>query len=305
MAPDRKFKSSRAMNLRCPMFITCQSDMDFGDAHNGAMEVRLRKFHFRTLKSPPVAGVQTFLREHAMDCIVWATKVAVTPDDELPRPSTETCSDDEPFGEGEKARIKNLTLDGSDRDSDEDFAVETCEETSQRSQESDESERVNEEEVSSSYVDIWEKDLEMISKLREKEPPHSLKRRQLEIISASVKQLKEDCRSREEVRMAQFLEETKARWIAVGMLREEDAHLLQSVDGPYHPNIEKTREKYFVKKKAEEERALKEKAQSYYEDEWVMAKEKELQDLQRKEDAATDPDTKRALAYVMEVAWMP
>ena len=33
-----------------------------------------------------------------------------------------------------------------------------------------------------------------------------------------------------------------------------------------------------------------------------MAKKKELQDLQRKEDAATDPDTKRALAYVMEVA---
>ena len=84
--------------------------------------------------------------------------------------------------------------------------------------------------------------------------------------------------------------------------REEDAHLLQPVDGPYHPNIEKTREEYFAKKKAEEERALKEKAQSYYEDEWVMAKEKELQDLQRKEDAATDPDTKRALAYVMVVA---
>ena len=207
----------------------------------------------------------------------------------LASPSTETCRDDEPFGEEEKARIKNLALDGNDRDSDEDVAVETCEETSQRSQESDESERVNEEEDSSSYVDIWEKDLEMISNLREKEPPHSLKRRQHEIIGASVKQLKEDCRSREEVRMAQFLEETKARWIAVGMLREEDAHLLQSVDGPYHPNIEKTREEYFTKKKAEEERALKEKAQSYYEDEWVMAKEKELQVLQRKEDAATDP----------------
>ena len=49
---------------------------------------------------------------------------------------------------------------------------------------------MNEEEVSSSYVDIWEKDLEMISKLREKEPPDILKRRQLEIIGASVKQLK-------------------------------------------------------------------------------------------------------------------
>jgi len=90
MAPDRKFKSPRAMNIRCPMFINCQSDMDFGDAYNAAMEVCLRKFHFRTLKSPPVAGVHTFLKEHAMGCIVWATKVAVTPDDELPRPSTET-----------------------------------------------------------------------------------------------------------------------------------------------------------------------------------------------------------------------
>lgn len=304
MAPDRKFKSSRAMTIRCPMFIACQTDMDFGDAHNAAMEVRLRKFHFSTLKSPPVAGVQTFLKEHAMDCIVWATKMAVTPDDELPRPSAETYRGDEPFDEDEKARIRNLTLDESDKDSDEDIADEPGEETSQQSQESEreESERVNEEEVSSIYLDIWEKDLEMISQLREKEPPHSLKRRQLELIGASVKQLKEDCRNREEVRMAQFLEETKARWIAIGMLREEDSHLLQTVDGPYHPNIEKTREEYFAKKKAEEERVLKEKAKSYYEDEWVMAKERELQDLQRREDAATDPDTKRALAYVMGVA---
>ena len=304
MAPDRKFKSSRAMTIRCPMFIACQTDMDFGDAHNAAMEVRLRKFHFSTLKSPPVAGVQTFLKEHAMDCVVWATKMAVTPDDELPRPSAETYRGDEPFDEDEKARIRNLTLDESDKDSDDDIADEPGEETSQQSQESEreESERVNEEEVSSIYLDIWEKDLEMISQLREKEPPHSLKRRQLELIGASVKQLKEDCRNREEVRMAQFLEETKARWIAIGMLREEDSHLLQTVDGPYHPNIEKTREEYFAKKKAEEERVLKEKAKSYYEDEWVMAKERELQDLQRREDAATDPDTKRALAYVMGVA---
>ena len=78
-----KFKSSRAMTVRCPMFITCQNDMDFGDAHNAVMEVRLRKFHFRILKSSPIAGVQTFLKEHAMDCIVWAAKMAITPDDEL------------------------------------------------------------------------------------------------------------------------------------------------------------------------------------------------------------------------------
>jgi len=42
---------------------------------------------------------------------------------------------------GRESAYKNLTLNGSDKDSDEDVVVETCEETSQRSQESDESER--------------------------------------------------------------------------------------------------------------------------------------------------------------------
>lgn len=299
MAPDRKFKSSKAMNIRCPMFITCQSEMDFGEAHNAAMEVRLRKFPFKTLKSPPVAGVQKFLKDHAMDCIVWAATKAVEPEDELPRPPKETRKDDEPFGEEEKARIKNLTFDESDKESEGNIADDPFEETSQ---ESDESVSFTDEQASSSFVNVMEKELDMISKLCEKEPPHSLKRRQLEVIGANVKQVKEDCLNQEEERKAQFLNETKARWIAVGMLREEDANLLESVDGPYHPNIEKTREEYFANKRAEEERALEERAQKYYEDEWVIAKEKELQDLQRKEDTAKDQDTKRALAYVMQVA---
>ncbi|XP_078383761.1 uncharacterized protein LOC144666234 isoform X2 [Oculina patagonica] len=299
MAPDRKFKSSKAMNIRCPMFITCQSKMDFGEEHNAAMEVRLRKFQFKTLKSPPVAGVQKFLKDHAMDCIVWAATKAVEPEDELPRPPKETRKDDEPFGEEEKARIKNLTFDESDKDSEGNIADDPFEETSQ---ESDESLSLTDEQASPSFVNVMEKELDMISKLCEKEPPHSLKRRQLEVIGANVKQVKEDCRNQEEERKAQFLNETKARWIAVGMLREEDANLLESVDGPYHPNIEKTREEYFANKRAEEERALEERAQKYYEDEWVIAKEKELQDLQTKEDTATDQDTKRALAYVMQVA---
>ena len=56
---------------------------------------RLRKFSFRTLKKPPVAGVQEFLKSHAMDCIVWASSVAKTPDDELPPPVPGTASEDD------------------------------------------------------------------------------------------------------------------------------------------------------------------------------------------------------------------
>ena len=84
--------------------------------------------------------------------------MAFTPDDELPRPSTETYGGDKPFGEEEKDRIRNLTLDESDKDSDEYIADDPCEGTSQQSQENEreESERANEAEGSSSYVDMWE-----------------------------------------------------------------------------------------------------------------------------------------------------
>ena len=72
------------------MFKTCQMDTEFGREHNGAMAVRLRKFFFKRLTSPRVAGVQEFLETNEMDCIVWTCGLAITPDDELlpPMPGT-------------------------------------------------------------------------------------------------------------------------------------------------------------------------------------------------------------------------
>ena len=144
-----------------------------------------------------------------------------------------------------------------------------------------------------------ERSYEQIVRVSELQPRNSLKRRQLDLLGAGVNQFREDCDRRANLAREQLLQETKTRWIALGMMREENADLLQSVDGPYHPNIERTREQYFANKKAEKERQLVEKAHVYYQDEWVLAKEKELQDLQKQEDAATDPDTRRALQYVV------
>ena len=84
-------------------------------------------------------------------------------------------------------------------------------------------------------------------------------------------------------------------------MKEEDADLLHSLDGPYYPNIEKSREEYFAKKKAEEEWQLAERARTDYQDGWVLGEEEELQDLQKQEDSATEPDTKHALQYIIEV----
>ena len=175
-----------------------------------------------------------------MDCIHWAAMQMTNPLRSTGVETATTSAGELNDEEMEELFQFNLNEDRlvdppASQQTSQDVSSETeTDELEREESKREESDRVNEEEVSSSYVDIWEKDLEMISKLREKEPPHSLKRRQLELIGASVKQSKEDCRNREEVRMAQFLEETKARWIAVGMLKEEDAHLLQTVDGPYH-----------------------------------------------------------------------
>ena len=65
-------------------------------------------------------------------------------------------------------------------------------------------------------------------------------------------------------------------------MKEEDAHLLGSITGPYHPNIERSREEYFARKKEEDQRMLEKKARENFNNEWVMEKEKELRDLQKK-----------------------
>ena len=292
-AHDRKYKSSTPMTVRCPMFITCQKEMDFGEDHNSAMNVRLRKFYFKTLKSPPVAGVMQYLKENAMDCIAWASSAAVTPADELPPPGPETVFDNSPFDDAERERIRNLQLDESESDVgtdvDETVDLESGEETGGAASEDDE------------CASGWEKTLEDIAQLRDQQPVNSLKQRQLGLIAAGVKRAVHDREIEAEQARERVLEETRERWLSLGMLREEHAHLLTSIEGPYHPEIEQSRNEYFARKREEEQRTLEVKARKYYEDEWILAKEKELQDLQKREDAATDVDVKRALEYMINL----
>ena len=59
------------------MCITCQQEMDFGEAHNDAMNRRLNKYFFKSLPHVELEANQ-WLREHAMDCIVWAKQMAAT-----------------------------------------------------------------------------------------------------------------------------------------------------------------------------------------------------------------------------------
>ena len=300
-AHDRIYKKTTPAVIRCPVFITCQEKMDFQKEHNAAMDVRLRTFQFKSLESPPVPGVQKFLKHHAMDCIVWASHVAKTPDDELPPPVPGTATQEDLVDETEKQKIQTLSMEDSESDNNrEDDRIQVTHGESEDEQSLDEDENA-EESLNSSYSDSWEENLAKISKLRDQKPQHSLKQRQLELIGPGARRQKAEREKQLEANRVRFLEGMKTKWISIGMLREGDAHLQESVDGPYHPNIERSRAEYFAKKK-EEQSMLAEKASKYYTDEWVQAKEKELQELQKQEDVAVDPEIREALSYMISVA---
>ena len=267
-AYDRKYKSATAMVIRCPMFITCQTDMDFGDEHNEAMAVRLRKFHFKRLNTTTVAGVQQSLKEHAMDCLVWASSKAETPEDELPLQIATRSSRKQAINAEEKERIRTLNLD-------EEESGDTS--PPRQAVDLEDSEEGSDEEATGSS-DFWQRELNKISEMQAQEPKHSLRQRQLALIGGEIRRVAEESQKGLEERKQALLEDTRRRWVALGMIEEDDAHLLTSAQGPFHQNIEKSREKYFARKKKEEEEMRRQKAKEAYENVWVQNTEKELHD---------------------------
>ena len=107
-AHDRKYQKTTPTVIRCPMFLTCQKELDFGEDNNAAMDVRLRKFYFKSLTTPPVADVQQYLKDNAMDCIVWASREARTPNDELPPPVPGSSLGQNGIADDERERIRSF-----------------------------------------------------------------------------------------------------------------------------------------------------------------------------------------------------
>ena len=83
---------------------------------------------------------------------------------------------------------------------------------------------------------------------------NSLRQRQLGLIAAGVKRATKERETEAQQAKARILAETRRHWISLGMIREEDAHLLETVEGPYHPRIERSREEYFAKRKKKSRR---------------------------------------------------
>ena len=154
--------------------------------------------------------------------------LAITPDDELPPPMPGTSAQQGDICEEEKERIRTMQLDESEgeHEGSEPMEPNTAIDDSNVEGESEESD------TDSAYLDHWEVSLKNIASLQEQEPCHSLKQRQLGLLAAEVKRTVDERESQEERARLRVLEETKERWISLGMLKEDDAHLLDVSQRP-------------------------------------------------------------------------
>ena len=161
------------------MFITCQKEMDFREEHNAAINGRLRKFHFKTLRSPTVFGAMEVFKEQTMDCIVWASCMAMPPDDELPPPVPKVASVHSIFDNEERERIRNLTMDESDSGDAmvDDASLKMPAQSRESGKESD-----GTSDDGSSYAKELERSYEEIVRLSELQLRNSLKWRQLDLL---------------------------------------------------------------------------------------------------------------------------
>ncbi len=92
-----------------------------------------------------------------------------------------------------------------------------------------------EEDESDSRPSGRERSIEKISELQHRQPCNSLKKRQLELIVSGVKRATKEIENEAQRARERILDETRQQWISIGMIRQEDAHLLETVEGPYRP----------------------------------------------------------------------
>ena len=110
-----KYQAAKSFINRCPMIITSQRKLDFGPSDQPAMDRRLSTYEFRSLPNPQKSAA-TWLRNHSMDCVLWATEKAKTrrhndEEDPVETDEEQPFFEDGIFQEKEKDELRALCLD--------------------------------------------------------------------------------------------------------------------------------------------------------------------------------------------------
>ena len=263
-AYDVKYQTAKSFINRCPMIITAQRKLRFKPEDQPAMERRLRTYSFKSLQNPKKRAA-AWLRNHPMDCIVWAAERARSDEDETNSSGDEGGEDCQVVGEGllpecEKEALRTLSLV-------EDEVAELAQTESNLHEDESSSDEDENEQDEEQTVGALERALQ-------KCVPDSLRHRQIAHLLHTRKQLEKDKKEREEYRYRQRKEVLISKGISPESADLLPRDELEPMPSPlreellaYHQDVMKANSEL-----------RREKAREAYDNQWVTSTEKELQD---------------------------
>ena len=284
---DVKWKKAQRFHCRTSMYITCQQEMNFGEAHNDAMNRRLNRYFFQSLPHVELEANQ-WLREHAMDCIVWAQKMAAT----CPT-ATSTAKVSEEDGQASEDIQQILTVSIAEEN------LPSCSRPESGTEhEPDNTEIASDSEWGSTDDSTYEDDL---NKLRRE--PDGIRHRQLSMLLKNAETHQRTAtRAHREDRLAgrrRFL-------VDLGVASESqinrrvidpDEPLPSTLEQMERQAIEKREERIQAQKKQQQ----KEKARKAFTNPWLVGMETEMAECNRRLEGTEDAEMQAVLMSLLEI----
>lgn len=287
---DVKWKKAEGFHCTASMYITCQTEMDFGVAHNEAMDKRLHKYYLKSLpRVEPDAN--KWLREHAMECIVWAQNiVGSTARSATPEPVVS----EQGLPEDDLQNILTVSLIDEEA---EDSNQPQCSQAGARSTQS------------SSESDADDSDAAEIEVLRvehAKASEGSLRQRHLKTMLANLEKSQKAKKRLSKTVRNYRLASHRAMLVDLGVVdQSEVSQLVTDPDEPLPAYLEKEQNKALEEKQKRLEEKQRRKEQENiriaFENPWLLNMEKEMTEQSIRMEDPRDEEERQVMQSLLEI----
>ena len=291
-ACDVKYKTARSFFNRCPMFMTAQQKLQFKPDDQQAMDRRLRYYYFKRLPSPKKKAPQ-WLRNHPMECIVWAASKArvgsddeqESSDDDVGEVERDTQNDDGTLLESEKEVLRTVNL--------ADLLVD------QRERPEGEQENLHDD---NDLDDSNGQEDETTAALRASlalTSPGSLRYRHISFMLKSVESTNQAARDRRLAHQHRML-------VDLGVVEESEAReLIVDPDEQLPASLERKKEEALEHRRAlrasKQQHENEERARQVYTNRWLLDMEKEMAEQSKRVELTTDGEERAVLHSLLEI----
>lgn len=293
---DVKWKKAQGFHCRASMYITCQQEMDFGVEHNDAMNRRFHKYYFSSLPHVETEANQ-WLREHAMDCIVWAQRMVVA--ESTTTPSAQVSEDGGLAGD-DIQRILSVSLIDENLLAGSSQPECSTESVIQNSQLSSQSEGDDTDDGSN------EGDVNKLRREVEKATPGGIRHRQLSMLLENAETRQKATRRFNKTMRNHRLANRRQSLVELGVVDQSEAsELIVDPYDPLPPHLERKKETALEEKRKQlEAKKLHEEQKNIreaFENPWLLNMEKDMAEYSRRMEETSDEEERKVMRSLLEI----